>query len=267
MIGHNHLGKNGRFGNQMFQYAATKGIAANRGVDFCIPPGPVNDGEFNDEENQHKLFMAFQLSSIKEVNMFPAPYRQEESFNFDEDLFNNCEDNVNLYGYLQSEKYFKHIETEIRKDFIWRDDVWNTCKEIFDEIIPDGEAISLHVRRTDQVTKSKYHPVQPNSYYEKALAKLPDVPVIVFSDEPEWCKTQEIFESDRFLISDSSDNIHDMCLMSMCKYQIIVNSSYSWWGAWLSGSENVIAPTVWFGEEAGLDDKDIVPDRWERIDA
>ena len=55
--------------------------------------------------------------------------------------------------------------------------------------------------------------------------------------------------------------------MSMCNYQIIVNSSYSWWGAWLSGSENVIAPTVWFGEEAGLDDKDIVPDRWERIDA
>jgi hypothetical protein len=110
MIGHNHLGKNGRFGNQMFQYAATKGIAANRGFDFCIPPGPATDEEFNDEENQHKLFMAFKLSSIKEVNMFPAPYRQEESFNFDEDLFNNCEDNVNLYGYLQSEKYFKHIE-------------------------------------------------------------------------------------------------------------------------------------------------------------
>ena len=267
MIGHNHLGKNGRFGNQMFQYASTKGIAANLGFDFCIPPGPVNDEEFNDEENQHKLFMAFKLPSVKEVNLFPAPYKQESSFTFDEELFNTCEDNVNLYGFFQSEKYFKHIKQEIREDFIWRDDVWNTCKEIFDEIIPDGEAISLHVRRTDQVTKSKYHPVQPNSYYEKALAKLPDVPVIVFSDEPEWCKTQEIFESDRFLISDSSDNIHDMCLMSMCNYQIIVNSSYSWWGAWLSGSENVIAPTVWFGEEAGLDDKDIVPDRWERIDA
>ena len=169
MIGHNHLGRNGRFGNQMFQYAATKGIAANRGFDFCIPPGPVNDEEFNDEENQHKLFMAFQLSSVKEVNLFPAPYRQEASFNFDEDLFNNCEDNVNLYGYLQSEKYFKHIETEIRKDFIWLDNVWNTCKEIYDQIIPDGEAISLHVRRTDQVVKQKYHYLQTDDYFTKAL--------------------------------------------------------------------------------------------------
>jgi len=55
--------------------------------------------------------------------------------------------------------------------------------------------------------------------------------------------------------------------MSMCSHHIMVNSSYSWWGAWLSGSENVIAPTNWFGPEAGLDDKDLVPERWERIDA
>ena len=137
MIGHNHLGKNGRFGNQMFQYAATKGIAANRGFDFCIPPGPENEDEFDDEENQHKLFMAFKLSSVKEVNMFPAPYREEASFTFDKDLFNNCEDNINLYGFFQSEKYFKHIENQIREDFVWRDDVWNTCKEIFDQIVPD----------------------------------------------------------------------------------------------------------------------------------
>jgi len=268
MIGHNHLGRNGRFGNQMFQYAATKGIAANRGFDFCIPPGPVNDEEFNDEENQHKLFMAFQLSSVKEVNLFPAPYRQEASFNFDEDLFNNCEDNVNLYGYLQSEKYFKHIETEIRKDFIWLDSVWNTCKEIYDQIIPDGEAISLHVRRTDQVVKQKYHYLQTDDYFTKALAKLPsDLPVIVFSDEPQWCKTQELFSDDRFLISESSDNIHDMCLMTMCQYHIIAASTFSWWGAWLADSKKVIAPVSWFGPDATLDDTDLIPEEWERIDA
>ena len=218
MIRHNHLGKNGRFGNQMFQYASTRGIAANRGFDFCIPPGPKNDDEFNDEENQHKLFMAFKLPSVKEVNMFPAPYVQEAGFTFDEELFNNCEDNRNLYGYLQSEKYFAHIEDEIRKDFEWRDDVYGSCKEVFDQIIPDGKAISLHVRRTDQVVKSKYHPVQPNSYYEKALAKFPDLPVIVFSDEPEWCAEEEFFADDRFLIAEGNDNIHDMCLMTMCSH-------------------------------------------------
>jgi hypothetical protein len=153
------------------------------------------------------------------------------------------------------------------KDFIWRDDVWNTCKEIYKQIIPDGKSISLHVRRTDQVVKSKYHPVQPNSYYEKALEKFPNLPVIIFSDEPEWVKKQEFFSDDRFLVSDSSDNIHDMCLMSMCSHHIMVNSTFSWWGAWLSGSEHVITPSNWFGSEAGLDDKDLVPERWERIDA
>ena len=72
MIGHNHLGKNGRLGNQMFQYAATKGIAAKHGYDFCIPPGPDNDSQFYDEENQHKLFMAFKMVGCKKVNQFPA---------------------------------------------------------------------------------------------------------------------------------------------------------------------------------------------------
>lgn len=267
MIGHNHLGKNGRFGNQMFQYAATKGIASHRGFDFCIPPGPTTDEEFTDEEHQHKLFMSFNLPSVKEVNLFPAPYVQESCFSFDEHLFNNCEDNINLFGFFQTEKYFKHIEDEIRKDFTWKENVWKRCKEIFDEIIPGGKCISLHVRRTDQVIKSKYHPVQPLSYYEKSLARFPELPIIVFSDEPEWVKEQKFFSDDRFLISESSDNIHDMCLMSMCSHHIIVNSTFSWWGAWLSGSENVIAPTKWFGPGAKLNDKDIVPKRWEKISA
>ena len=89
MLGHNHLGKNGRFGNQMFQYAATRGIAASRGYDWCIPPGPKTDDEFEDEENQHKLFMAFKMSGVKEVKMFPAPYKEEGSFRFDQDLVDN----------------------------------------------------------------------------------------------------------------------------------------------------------------------------------
>ena len=67
MIGHNHLGKNGRFGNQMFQYAATRGIAAKHNYDWCIPDGPKTDDEFEDEENQHKLFMAFKMDSAKKL--------------------------------------------------------------------------------------------------------------------------------------------------------------------------------------------------------
>jgi len=61
MIGHNHIGKNGRFGNQMFQYAALRGVAKARGYDFIVPDGPRTDDEFTDEEEQHKLFMAFKM--------------------------------------------------------------------------------------------------------------------------------------------------------------------------------------------------------------
>ena len=135
MIGHNHLGKNGRFGNQMFQYAATRGIAAKHNYDWCIPDGPKTDEEFEDEENQHKLFMAFKMGGVKTINMHPAPYKQEGSFTFDQDLFDNCEDNINLYGYFQCEKYFKHIEDEIRKDFEWRDDGKKLCQDMFDSIV------------------------------------------------------------------------------------------------------------------------------------
>ena len=264
MIGHNHLGKNGRFGNQMFQYAATRGIAAWKGYEWCIPDGPKNDDEFEDEENQHKLFMAFKLPGVKVVNMHPAPYQQEGSFTFDEDLFNNCPDNINLYGYFQSEKYFEHIEEAIRQDFTWRDDVRYLCEDLFNSI--DGEAISLHIRRTDHLVKPTYHPVLPLSYYEEALSKFPsDATVLVFSDDPAWCHEQDLFQDDRFMISDSGDNITDMCLMSMCDYQILANSTYSWWGAWLSNSENVVAPKLWFGPD-GQDPRDVYVDRWEYLE-
>ena len=265
MIGHNHLGKNGRFGNQMFQYAATRGIAAKHGYDWCIPDGPKSDEEFNDEENQHKLFMAFKMGGVKTVNMHPAPYKEEGSFTFDQDLFDNCEDNVNLYGYFQCEKYFKHIEDEIRKDFEWRDDVKKLCQGLFDSI--GGKAISLHIRRTDHLVKPTYHPVLPLSYYEEALSKFPsDIPVLIFSDEPAWCHEQELFmKDDRFMVSDSGDNITDMCLMSMCQYQIMANSTYSWWGAWLSNSENVVAPKLWFGPD-GKDPRDVYVNRWEYLE-
>jgi hypothetical protein len=74
-----------------------------------------------------------------------------------------------------------------------------------------------------------------------------------------------MFSSNRFMVSESGDNITDMCLMSMCDYQIMANSTFSWWGAWLSGSEHVIGPKMWFGPD-GADPTDIFLDRWEYLD-
>ena len=265
MIGFNALGRMGRLANQMFQYASLKGIARNTGVDFCVPyhEEAVNDGIGNMLRTE--IFDSFDLQvNVGLLNKGHAPVVQERFFHFDEELFRMCPDHVDIRGYFQTEKYFKHIEDEIRKDFEWRDDVKKLCQDMFDSI--GGKAISLHIRRTDHLIKPTYHPVLPLSYYEEALSKFPsDLPVIVFSDEPAWCHEQKFFEDDRFLISDSGDNITDMCLMSMCQYQIMANSTYSWWGAWLSNSQDVIAPRLWFGPD-GQDPKDVYVDRWEYLD-
>jgi len=262
MIGYNHLGRNGRLGNQMFQYAALRGIAAKHGYQWCIPPSNFTVEPRAGEEKDHQLFEAFKLPSVEHVEMLGAVYLEEKSFTFDQELFETCPDNVNLYGFFQTEKYFKHIERQIREDFIFNDDIWNPCKEMFQF----DDAISLHIRRSDYVQKQEFHPLCPIDYYEVALNNLPDdIPVLIFSDDTNWCKRQKIFSSDRFLISESDSNLVDLCLMTMCNYHIVANSSFSWWGAWLANGKKVIAPKVWFGPKANLDDSDLVPENWERI--
>ena len=89
--------------------------------------------------------------------------------------------------------------------------------------------------------------MQSMEYYQRALEMLPDLDVIVFSDDAAWCNQQELFSSDRFSISEENTTDADLCLMSMCQYHIIANSSFSWWGAWLARSKKVIAPKNWFG--------------------
>lgn len=264
MISFNCLGNLGRLGNQMFQYASLKGIAANRGFDFCIPPQNtfgVNDPNVkNSTVNIHTAF------DLKKYNHFLESNKmvRESGYHFDQYLFNNCEDNVDLYGYFQSEKYFKDIEDEIRKDFSFSTDLVNVCEKFISEIDSNKEIISIHIRRSDYLNLQSYHPPAPIEYYSEALKKFPELPVLIFSDDADWCLNQELFDSDRFLISQNNNTDFDMCLISMCKYHIIANSSFSWWGAWLSNSTNVIAPKVWFGPSlSGHDTSDLYCDGWQ----
>lgn len=260
MIGFNHIGRQGRLGNQMFQYAALCGIAETKGYEFCIP-----ESTFKNEWEDHQLFEAFTLPNLKNKKFLSANYYQEKQYNYSQEYVDECPDNVNLFGYFQTEKYFSHIEDSIREDFTFKPEVLNPCKEAFDF----DEVISLHVRRTDYVEKSDDHPLCPMEYYEEALSKFDsNLPVLIFSDDIEWCKDQELFKPDRFMVSESEWNLVDMCLMTMCSHHIIANSSFSWWGAWLSGSDNVIAPARWFGDNgytANHNTEDIVPDRWTKI--
>jgi hypothetical protein len=269
MIGFNALGRMGRFANQMFQYASLKGIARNIGADICIPnhTQAVDDGIGN--KLRTELFDSFDLRvNIGLLNNGHAPVVKERFFHFDEELFSMCPDHVSLQGYFQSEKYFKNIEQEIRDDFTFKDEVLKPCKEMITAV---ENPIALHIRRTDYLTNSENHFNLPLEYYEAALKHFnSDRNIIVFSDDPTWCQEQDLFEDERFMISENTDNRVDMCLMSLCSDFIIANSSFSWWGAWLSQNKNkkVIAPVQWFGKTGYTKDhdtKDLIPNDWIRI--
>lgn len=248
----------------MFQYASLRGIAANRGFNFCIPPENVfgvNDSNVkNSKYNIHNTFnISFATTGLPNYKII-----QEQRFSFDERLFNECEDNVDLLGYFQSEKYFNHIREDIKNDFSFSESITNYCINFIKDI--GDEVISLHIRRGDYLNLQSFHPTPPLEYYVEALKRLPDIPVLIFSDDPDWCFQQELFNSNRFLISQSDQADFDMCLMTMCNYHIIANSSFSWWGAWLADSKKVFAPKVWFGPSlTHFYTKDLYVDNWEII--
>jgi hypothetical protein len=268
MIGFNFLGKMGQLGNQMFQYAALKGIARNNGYNFCIPNHKeiLVDGLGN--KLRIELFEPFVLKNLNTLNLQiideSRPVVQETGFEFDETLFNTCPEWVTLCGYFQTEKYFKHIQNEIREDFTFKNEILKPCKEMISQVY---DPISLHIRRGDFLINSDNHHNLGLDYYESALKNFDfDRTVIVFSDDTEWCKQQELFSSDRFLVSESNNSYVDMCLMTLCREHIIANSTFSWWGAWLSNPKKVIAPKTWFGpNNAHLITKDIIPEDWTVI--
>ena len=277
-ISYNALGSNGRFGNQMFQFAALRGIAANCGYEFLVPP-PTGYGD-----SDYALFDCFEMSSVSENNLGYLQTKNNvcaQQFHFNEDLFKNCPDNANLHDYFQTEKYFIGIEDSIRKDFTFKKEIVEKCNDILNGI--EGKKIFMHLRRGDYVNQPENHPACPVEYYQKAYKLFDDdCTVLVFSDDPEWVQSQEFFQGDEFLISefDSRFNhtaatndgrqkslipFYDLYMMSQCDGGIIANSSFSWWGAWLiqNPTQPIVAPNPWFGVKySHYNMNDLIPDRW-----
>ena len=275
-ISYNRLGSNGRLGNQMFQYAGLRGIAAKHNYSWLVPPSN-SYGDAN-----YGLFDCFEMSSVTSENFGVTSYQSIATgcFEFNQQFFDACPDNINLHDYFQTEKYFKNVEDIIRKDFQFKNDIKEPCLEITEQY---KDFIFLHVRRGDYLSQPQYHPVCSIEYYQRALQQFPgDVPVFVFSDDLDWCR--ENFTDDRFLIpdenplynhlSDTNDGrvrspipYYDLCMMSLCSGGIIANSSMSWWGAWLQNNRGkVIAPKTWFGSAyADYDMSDLIPDGWTQL--
>ena len=260
-VAFNYLGKLGQFGNQMFQYAATKGIASKLNTSFMIP----DHREIFDDGigNRYTILLhdVFNLDGQRGI-LQTQNYIQEENFCFEEKFFNiSPSTNVCLWGFFQTEKYFKHIEKQIRKDFTFKDEIKDECDDLIKQFT---NPIALHIRRGDFVWNNKNHPPLSLDYYKSALELFDsDREVIIFSDDTEWCKEQELFVDDRFAVAEGGDQFYDMCLMSMCDDFIIANSTFSWWGAWLGNRGKVIAPKKWFGETLGHDTKDLYCKGWK----
>ena len=232
----NYLGAVGKpntgLGNQMFQVASTIGIAINNGYDWVLPTwhNPFT-GDFNIQDIDlplHKMEWGYQGFNIS--------------------------DNVSLYGYMQAYKHFDHCGDLIRSLFTFR----NQSKGL------GGEFIAVHIRRGDYVGKDGYHPLLGADYYNAALDRFPPLPVYVFTDDVGMAS--EIYPYPDSFFCDSVNPDKDMELMSHASHFIIGNSSFSWWPAWLSRSENVIAPKDWFGYKyVNLDTSCLFPDHWMLI--
>lgn len=226
MITFSNLGKLGRLGNQLFQIAATFAYAKKNGFEYILP------------EWKYNQYLANPLpvsSHIPNLNKF----READAFSYSR----ISGDNLDLVGYFQNEKYFSDLKDEIKSLFRPKDEIINSQRSS----IPFGRLTSIHIRRGDYLKFPNHHPVIDMSYYTKAVNMLRGETdnYLVFSDDIEWCRQN--FPSD-FIFSNESDEFLDLYKMSLCGNHIIANSSFSWWGSYLSEVRGkVIAPSPWVG--------------------
>lgn len=246
------LGNHGRLGNQMFQVAATLAVADKLKTEARFPGGSQVESVFELKDCN------FNISENPKFGYF------EKSFDFDPSIF-SVPDSCNIHGYFQTEKYFKHCEELILKNFEFKESISNEAdlkiKDVTDPIC------SVHVRRGDYLSLSDIHQFPGIDYYEKSMNRIreisKDIRFLVFSDDIEWCMNQEIFNNCQF-VTEKTDYI-ELCLMTKCNFHIIANSSFSWWGSRLSKTSLTIAPARWFGHKGPKNWSDIYCEKWEII--
>lgn len=183
----------------------------------------------------------------------------------------NTGPNAYFDGYWQSERYFQQHEKAIRQAFQFRH-APSGLNLVLAQQISEQQAIAVHVRRGDYVSNTLYNQVHGTcspAYYERAVRylteRVPNAVLYVFSDEPDWVRQHMSFDAPTVYVSHNrgKDSFEDMRLMSLCKHNVIANSSFSWWGAWLNANPHkiVVAPRQW---QQHLDSTslDLLPTQW-----
>ena len=203
---------------------------------------------------------------------FSGLYYDQEPVKFIPSIFEFLEENQYLIGHFQSYKYFEEYRDAILKELEFSTDLLSEETNLIANDMNSSESVSIHVRRGDYLNGYYYNTlgnICDIDYYKRALAviknKVDDPHFYVFSDDLDYVAKNLKIENATYVdINRGSDSWQDMYLMSQCKHNIIANSTFSWWGAWLNRnpSKIVIAPTRWF---ANMDEDEIVLPEWIRV--
>jgi hypothetical protein len=261
----NHMGG---LCNVMFKLAAVISTAIDNEVEYIFSNQFIRQldkdvvcGGYDD----YRIYYDNVLRNIKFIDRLPSNYRTHtHTFNYTPIHYNKGE-NLLLEGYFQSEKYFINNKEFILSLFKPTEEIKQSILEKIDNI---ENSISIHVRRGDYLNLPNFHPQQSIDYYKSAVNLFgTDKNYLIFSDGLDGIKNMfDFIPNKQFVTLDK--NYLDLYAMSMCEHNIICNSSFGWWGAYLNENKNkkVIAPNIWFGPEAShLDSKDIVPDSWIKL--
>jgi hypothetical protein len=292
----------GGLGNQMFQYALGLYLARRNNTELVIDDTILYERDQAHEIVTHRdldldiLNVDLRQASLKEIQQFNGTsYTHlsgkimnkmiwelgkkrnlivEKGRRFQPEIM-LLPDNKCLVGAWQSEKYFKPVEAEIRRQFTFRKELIGKAANLADEIL-NCTSLCINVRRGDYVTSPVYSQMlgtMPLEYFTKALEYIRSQTridrIYIFSDDMAWCKEFLQFpELVTFVEHDLAGPKFStyLNLMTLCTHFIIPNSSFGWWGAWLGKrpSKIVVAPLHWF-KDTEQDSSDLVPDNWKRI--
>jgi len=278
----------GGLGNQLFQYCVARSLADNLGTSLGLDVRDFNQNSpylmglknFNIRANfnphgmiRHKNNGYFRYL-IDAVNGKQKIVYKEPHLNFDKNIL-FLPDNSYLKGYWQTEKYFIKNKVNILNDLKIISPQNEKNKSISSKIA-NYTSVSLHIRRGDYISNIAYnstHGTCSLTYYKNAINYLikkigENFKVFAFSDDPEWVSSNLKLPVDIYFVKNNSSeyNYEDLRLMSECDHNIIANSSFSWWGAWLNTNHNkiIITPSKWYADKSTKND-DITPSNWIKI--
>jgi hypothetical protein len=263
-------------GNQLFQYACGRALSLRLGTELRLWSEPASDVPAGVQPNQPHRLLDFNIhaKAATDHDLTTMQYKVHENpYTFLPDIL-KLPDNVMLEGFWQTEKYFADVAPIIRSELEFKDPRRMSIARTNIQRIKESaraSVVAVHVRRGDYVlerTKGIFHNLS-EQWFQLAMSRFPaQVVFLVFSDDIGWCK--EHLKGPRILYSEGTSDLEDLALMRACDGYIVSNSSFSWWGAWLSDAERpaVIGPDAshWFGkilmQTGKWDANHIMPKRW-----